>query len=65
MGSPEAPTDGAIVHGAPARNVPTAVAPRPRARAGWFSPDNALSVLVSRVVFAVVMLGAWQYGADR
>ena len=31
----------------------------------WFSPDNALSVLVSRVAFAVAVLGVWQYGADR
>ena len=51
MASTEAPTDGAIV-------------PRARSRA-WFSPDNSLSVQVSRVVFAAVVLGVWQYGADR
>jgi NitT/TauT family transport system permease protein len=65
MASTEAPTDGAIGRGTPARNAAAAGAPPRRARPAWFSPDNAVSVQVSRVVFAAVVLGAWQYGADR
>jgi NitT/TauT family transport system permease protein len=60
MASTEAPTDGAIVRGAT-----PAAAPSRHPRASWFSPDNALSLQVSRVVFALVVLGVWQYGADR
>jgi NitT/TauT family transport system permease protein len=63
MASTEAPTDGVIVRGAPARDAPAGAAP-PR-RPAWFSPDNVVSVQVSRVVFAAVVLGTWQYGADR
>jgi NitT/TauT family transport system permease protein len=60
MASTEAPTESAI-----ARAPPAAAEPRRGPRASWFSPDNALSVLVSRVAFAVAVLGVWQYGADR
>lgn len=60
MASTEAPTDGAVV-----RSAPAADAPRRRGRPSWFSPDNVLSLQVSRVIFAVIVLGAWQYGADR
>jgi NitT/TauT family transport system permease protein len=57
MASVEAPTEGAV--------APNAAAPRRRARAPWFSPDNVVSMLVSRILFALAVLGAWQYGADR
>jgi NitT/TauT family transport system permease protein len=63
MASTEAPIDGAVTHSAPARGAPAVAAP-PR-RPAWFSPDNAVSVQVSRLVFAAVVLGTWQYGADR
>jgi NitT/TauT family transport system permease protein len=38
---------------------------RPRARLPWFSPNNVLSMQVSRVLFAAVCLGLWEYGANR
>jgi NitT/TauT family transport system permease protein len=60
MASTEAPTDGAIV-----RRTSPPGAPRRHARLSWFSPDNVLSLQVSRVLLAVVVLGTWQYGADR
>jgi len=63
MVSTEAPTDGAIVRSAPM--VAPAAAAAPRRTHLWFSPDNALSLQVSRAVFALVVLGVWQYGADR
>jgi NitT/TauT family transport system permease protein len=62
MASTEAPTEGALVRGAPAV---AQEAPRRRAHPSWFSPDNALSLQLSRIVFAGVVLGIWQYGADR
>ncbi|HEY4922430.1 MAG TPA: ABC transporter permease [Xanthobacteraceae bacterium] len=60
MASVEAPTEGAA-----APNAADPAAPRRRARAPWFSPDNVVSMQVSRILFALVVLGAWQYGADR
>src|SRR5580658_10387598 len=60
MASVEAPTEGAV-----APNAADPAAPRRRARAPWFSPDNVVSMQVSRILFALVVLGAWQYGADR
>jgi NitT/TauT family transport system permease protein len=60
MVSVEAPTEGAV-----APNAADPAAPRRRARAPWFSPDNVVSMQVSRILFALVVLGAWQYGADR
>jgi NitT/TauT family transport system permease protein len=39
--------------------------PRPRPALPWFSPDNVVSMQVSRVLFAAVCLGLWEYGADR
>ena len=60
MASVEAPTEPAV-----AAPVPTAAAPRRRAPLPWFSADNVLSLYVSRIAFTVVVLGAWEYGADR
>jgi NitT/TauT family transport system permease protein len=31
----------------------------------WFSPDNVVSMQVSRILFALVFIGAWEFGADR
>jgi NitT/TauT family transport system permease protein len=58
MTSVEAPTDRAVA-------APVPAASRPRSAMPWFSPDNALSMQVSRIVFASIFLGAWEYGADR
>jgi NitT/TauT family transport system permease protein len=58
MTSVEAPTDRAVA-------ARPAAAPRPRAATPWFSPDNALSMQISRIAFAAIFLGAWEYGADR
>ncbi len=60
MASVEAPTESAVV--APGS---TPAAPRPRAPPRWFSADNTVSLYVSRAVFTVLVLGAWEYGADR
>jgi len=60
MASVEAPTDSAVA--APAS--PPA-APRRRAPLPWFSADNIVSLYISRIAFAVIVLGAWEYGADR
>jgi NitT/TauT family transport system permease protein len=57
MTSVEAPTDRAVA--AP----PPAATSRPATP--WFSADNALSMQISRIAFAAVFLGAWEYGADR
>jgi NitT/TauT family transport system permease protein len=40
-----------------------AVARRPAVP--WFGAENVASVQVSRLLFALVVLGAWQFGADR
>jgi NitT/TauT family transport system permease protein len=61
MASTEVPTDGTIVPRTPAAAAP----PRRPARSSWFSSDNVVSIQVSRIVFALVVLGVWQYGADR
>ena len=37
----------------------------PRQRTSWLSPDNALSVNLSRLLFALFFLGLWELGADR
>jgi NitT/TauT family transport system permease protein len=58
MASVDAPTETAAPARAPAP-------PRRRASLPWFSPENAVSLHVSRAVFAAVVLGAWEYGADR
>jgi NitT/TauT family transport system permease protein len=42
-----------------------AEAPRMRTALPWFSPDNVLSMQVSRLLFAAVCFGLWEYGADR
>jgi NitT/TauT family transport system permease protein len=39
-------------------------APR-RPAVPWFGAENVASVQVSRLLFALVFLGAWQFGADR
>jgi NitT/TauT family transport system permease protein len=39
--------------------------PAPRPAAPAFSPDNALSVNVSRFLFAAFFIGLWELGADR
>ncbi len=31
----------------------------------WFSPDNVVSMQVSRILFALVFIGTWEFGADR
>jgi NitT/TauT family transport system permease protein len=47
-------------------SAPAAVSVSARRKAlPWFSPDNNLSMQISRILFAGVFLGAWQYGADR
>ena len=58
MASVEAPTEPAVA-------APTSAAPRRRAPPRWFSADNTVSLYVSRAMFTVVVLGAWEYGADR
>jgi NitT/TauT family transport system permease protein len=44
-----------------------AAAPAQAARApmAWFAAENALSVQLSRLLFAVLFLSAWELGADR
>jgi NitT/TauT family transport system permease protein len=64
MTSVDAPTDPALA-GDPSRPAPAAPAARRRPALPWFSPDNVVSMQVSRIAFALVFLGAWQYGADR
>jgi NitT/TauT family transport system permease protein len=50
----------------PAATAPAARAAAPRPRGlPWFSPDNVVSIQVSRLLFAAVCLGLWEYGADR
>src|SRR5215813_328854 len=60
MASVEAPTDSAVAAPPPAPAVP-----RRRAPPRWFSADNTVSLYVSRAVFTAIVLGAWEYGADR
>jgi sulfonate transport system permease protein len=64
MTSVDTPTDRTVAGGAPAP-VAQIAAPRRRPAMPWFSPDNVVSMQVSRILFALVVLGAWEYGADR
>src|ERR1700759_4376339 len=60
MACVDAPTDAAVA--APAA---TTAAPRRRTSLPWFSADNVVSLYVSRIALTVIVLGAWEYGADR
>src|SRR5438128_2480018 len=54
--TPSEPTAADRAASAPARARPATP---------WFGADNVASVQVSRLLFALVFLGAWQFGADR
>jgi sulfonate transport system permease protein len=58
--TPEQPT---IATGAPV--APPRAARAPRAPAPWFSPENGASVQLSRILFALMFLAVWEFGADR
>jgi NitT/TauT family transport system permease protein len=61
MTSLDTPTDPALAASdaaAPAQRPQRAVMP-------WFSPENATSVQVSRILFVLFFLGLWELGADR
>jgi NitT/TauT family transport system permease protein len=60
MTSVDTPTEPTLAAGPDAQP-----APRPRPAVPWFAPDNAASVQISRLLFALVFLGAWELGADR
>jgi NitT/TauT family transport system permease protein len=49
----------------PATTPPASAGKKPRRGPSWFSAENATAVNMSRIVFAVVTLGAWELGADR
>jgi NitT/TauT family transport system permease protein len=43
----------------------TAPAAAPRPAVPWFSSENIASVQTSRLLFAILFLAAWEFGADR
>jgi NitT/TauT family transport system permease protein len=63
MTSVDTPDQPTIAAGAPV--APPRAARAPRAPAPWFSPENGASVQLSRILFALMFLAAWEFGADR
>jgi NitT/TauT family transport system permease protein len=60
MTSVDTPSEPAIGAGAQPAQARARRPPVP-----WFSPENVTSVQVSRLLFALLFLAAWEFGADR
>ena len=62
MTSVDTPTDPALAGDAASPAAPAAAS---RPEASWWSPENTVSVNVSRILFALFFLGLWEFGAGR